>query len=254
MIVSSGSNKETVMPRIAVAVGTFVLAAFSIGFNTVRYPLVWDMVGSSSLTPESIDTLHPATTPRPASVTQPQPSARPITPAETAIPETEVIDHGTTVIDTQPQTPLSQGDNRIDSPPVNPRSFATSRPKRSNLWAGFDSPNTSNTQDSTDNSPVDVPSTESTDGVLAGSQPSVEHIRQDDLASLSHAQSPATQPDQQSTPASPVEPTQEATTQADPMWQVHRLPPIDQVASPPTTHQGLQPSGTPLPVYPETGV
>lgn len=33
------------MPRIAVAVGVLVLIVFSIGFNTVRYSTVWEMVG-----------------------------------------------------------------------------------------------------------------------------------------------------------------------------------------------------------------
>ncbi len=34
------------MPRIAVAVGAVGLIAFSIGFNTARYTVVWEMVGS----------------------------------------------------------------------------------------------------------------------------------------------------------------------------------------------------------------
>jgi len=36
------------VPRIAVAVGVVTLITFSIGFNTARYTVVWDMVGGSS--------------------------------------------------------------------------------------------------------------------------------------------------------------------------------------------------------------
>ena len=35
------------MPRIAVAVGVFALIVFSIGFNTARYSMVWEMAGDS---------------------------------------------------------------------------------------------------------------------------------------------------------------------------------------------------------------
>lgn len=35
------------MPRIVVAVVVFALIVFSIGFNTARYSVVWEMVGES---------------------------------------------------------------------------------------------------------------------------------------------------------------------------------------------------------------
>ena len=36
------------MPRSAATIFGLALVAFSIGFNTVRYPIVWDMVGPAS--------------------------------------------------------------------------------------------------------------------------------------------------------------------------------------------------------------
>jgi pyruvate/2-oxoglutarate dehydrogenase complex dihydrolipoamide acyltransferase (E2) component len=79
------------MPRTAAAILGLTFVAFSIGFNTVQYPVVWEMVGpvpanesaqaavvSPSEEPES---LAPAVPPQPA----PEPEARmplvPVTPA-----------------------------------------------------------------------------------------------------------------------------------------------------------------------------
>jgi cell division protein FtsN len=63
------------MPRIAVAVAVVALIAFSIGFNTVRYTVVWDMVGGSS---------------HPSQPSQPSPSATP--PQSTTVVQNDAAD------------------------------------------------------------------------------------------------------------------------------------------------------------------
>ena len=51
------------MPRIAVAMGVVAAMAFSIGFNTTRYTVVWEMVGGDpSLTP-SVCSMQPGVAP-----------------------------------------------------------------------------------------------------------------------------------------------------------------------------------------------
>ena len=39
------------MPRILPALGAVAIIAFSIGFNIVQYPVVWDMVAPSAQSP-----------------------------------------------------------------------------------------------------------------------------------------------------------------------------------------------------------
>ena len=58
------------MPRIAVAVAVVALIAFSIGFNTVRYTVVWDMVGGSSHPAQPSQPSPSATLPQPTTVVQ----------------------------------------------------------------------------------------------------------------------------------------------------------------------------------------
>jgi len=58
------------MPRIAVAVGVVALMAFSIGFNTARYTVVWDMVGGSSDRSEPGRPSPSAAVPQPATVVE----------------------------------------------------------------------------------------------------------------------------------------------------------------------------------------
>jgi hypothetical protein len=60
--------EESAMPRIAVAVGVVALTAFSIGFNTVRYTVVWEMVGGSSHRWQPSQPSPSATLPQPTSV------------------------------------------------------------------------------------------------------------------------------------------------------------------------------------------
>ncbi len=58
------------MPRIVVSVGVFALIAFSIGFNVVRYSVVWEMVGGSPQLSQPSQPSHPAAVPEPAAVLQ----------------------------------------------------------------------------------------------------------------------------------------------------------------------------------------
>jgi hypothetical protein len=50
------------MPRFAATILGLVLVAFSIGFNTVRYPVVWEMVNPA----RANETVQPATVTQPA--------------------------------------------------------------------------------------------------------------------------------------------------------------------------------------------
>jgi len=63
------------MPRIAVALGVLAAVAFCIGFNTVRYPVVWDMLQQPGL---PVPASQPADAPSPAALVTkpPQPAAK----------------------------------------------------------------------------------------------------------------------------------------------------------------------------------
>ena len=58
------------MPRIVVSVGVFALIAFSIGFNIVRYSVVWEMAGGSPQLSQPSQPSHSAAVPEPAAVLQ----------------------------------------------------------------------------------------------------------------------------------------------------------------------------------------
>ncbi len=63
------------MPRIAVALGVLASVAFCIGFNTVRYPVVWEMLQQPGL---PVFASQPADAPSPAALATkpPQPAAK----------------------------------------------------------------------------------------------------------------------------------------------------------------------------------
>ena len=65
------------MPRPAAIILGLALVAFSIGFNTVQYPMVWEMVGPVQAT----ESAQPETTP-PQEKSENQPAARPAEPIE----------------------------------------------------------------------------------------------------------------------------------------------------------------------------
>ena len=58
------------MPRIAVAVVVFALIVFSIGFNTARYSVVWEMVGESPRLFQPGQASHSAAVAKPESIAQ----------------------------------------------------------------------------------------------------------------------------------------------------------------------------------------
>jgi hypothetical protein len=67
------------MPRIAVALGVLGAVAFCIGFNTVRYPVVWDMLQQPGL---PVPASQPADAPSPAApATKPPQLAAKSTPS-----------------------------------------------------------------------------------------------------------------------------------------------------------------------------
>jgi len=59
------------MPRIAAALAVFLTAVTCIGFNTARYPVVWEMVASSEGSAGSQGSELPAADPQSASASQP---------------------------------------------------------------------------------------------------------------------------------------------------------------------------------------
>jgi hypothetical protein len=62
------------MPRITAAIAAVALIVFCIGFNTARYPVVWQMVGASPHLPQPGEPSQPPTTPGP-SATSPSEAA-----------------------------------------------------------------------------------------------------------------------------------------------------------------------------------
>ena len=54
------------MPKTLPALVVVAVIAFSIGFNTARYPIVWEMVGASAHLPEESGGSEAATAPQPA--------------------------------------------------------------------------------------------------------------------------------------------------------------------------------------------
>jgi hypothetical protein len=54
------------MPKTLPAILAAAVIAFSIGFNTARYPIVWEMVGASAHLPEESGGAETAAAPQPA--------------------------------------------------------------------------------------------------------------------------------------------------------------------------------------------
>jgi hypothetical protein len=54
------------MPKTLPAILAAAVIAFSIGFNTARYPIVWEMVGASAHLPEESGSAETAAAPQPA--------------------------------------------------------------------------------------------------------------------------------------------------------------------------------------------
>jgi len=77
------------MPRIAASVGVFALIVFSIAFNMIRYPRVWEMVGPPAEISQTEQSSQPVTTTEPAPAPQPEvdaPAATPQSPIPVAMP------------------------------------------------------------------------------------------------------------------------------------------------------------------------
>ena len=77
---------ERAMPRIAASIAAFVVIAFSIGFNMVRYPIVWDLVGASSDLSQPSESSRSAAILEPLAPVQPDVLPEPTTPWQAARP------------------------------------------------------------------------------------------------------------------------------------------------------------------------
>jgi len=65
------------MPRLAASVAAFVVIAFGIGFNMVRYPIVWDLVGATSDFSQSRESEQPETAVEPSASAPPETTPEP---------------------------------------------------------------------------------------------------------------------------------------------------------------------------------
>ena len=79
------------MPKTLPAIVAVAVIAFSIGFNTARYPIVWEMVGAPAHLPEESGGAESAAAPQPAKADEliasiPGDNPTLIRPAETQMP------------------------------------------------------------------------------------------------------------------------------------------------------------------------
>lgn len=202
------------MPRIAASVGVFVLIVFSIGFNMVRYPAVWEMVDGSSHLPQLSESSRPEAAPEPASAPQPEVAVRP------------------TVSWQATSIPLPADDQespRQPSPTVREESQPAADAQGSN---------------------DDVPGAEDNDvGFLQEVKPSAKYASsagQPETAAPSASGGLLVQPVR-----SEVE--RESAAQPRPQQEVRRLPPVDPFSRPVADPHAFQSSRGPIPIYPTSG-
>jgi hypothetical protein len=84
------------MPRFAATILGLVLVAFSIGFNTLRYPVVWEMVNparaSESAQPATVTQPEKPESPAPTPPAPASPPSEPAKPIEvTPMPEVKAV-------------------------------------------------------------------------------------------------------------------------------------------------------------------
>ena len=80
-VVANIITGNNAMPKILPAFVALAVIAFSIGFNTVRYPIVWEMVGPSAHLPEESSSSESETAPqstKPAESIASAPSENPL--------------------------------------------------------------------------------------------------------------------------------------------------------------------------------
>jgi hypothetical protein len=96
-------TKETKMPKTLPAILAVAVIAFSIGFNTARYPIVWEMVGASAHVADESGGAETAAAPQPAKADDliasiPSDNPALIRSAETQVPAAAYSDRAEAVI------------------------------------------------------------------------------------------------------------------------------------------------------------
>jgi hypothetical protein len=205
------------MPRIAVAVGALALAAFSIGFNTVRYTAVWNMVGGSPQFSQPSQPSESAAAAQPTAVSQSAAAGQSATPRNSAA--TEPSPHGWAA-NTTHQGSSSEGDSGDDA-----AVDAEEEPTR------YEHPS----------------------GCAAwqpkGAEPSVGYS-----AGTNQGQQPTpSAPGTELAGAAPPDFREDAAGRGDPGQQVRRLPPVDRVAPFTAGRQSGGPPRSPAAIYPNSG-
>lgn len=210
------------MPRIAATVLSFVLIAFSIGFNMVRYPVVWEMVGPPSGSALSEDPSQPDDS---ADEPADDHAAAEASPAE------------------QSSDPLpgfqawadSGGEDALEGPaPREPDRYTPAWPSRGEFdlagWPAADPDaasghHASPVPDSPDR-PDGLPSSLASASPQVGPLVPVVYPSEGDAAGRQEAPTP----------------------------QVQRLPPVDRIAPPAVDAGNFALPVAPIPIYPSTGV
>lgn len=125
------------MPKTAATLLGFAIVVVSIGFNTTRYPVVWEMVGPAGQPAGAADTTQPAmpsaNTESPAPVAQESPSPLPAAPAAEVQPVPEATDKIVTTAPVLAETVASQAIACRPSPWQTP----ARRLSRENRWCRF---------------------------------------------------------------------------------------------------------------------
>lgn len=205
------------MPRIAASLAAVITLAVCIGFNTVRYPIVWEMVACAHRTPLS----------QQASVSQPSPSALSL-PAESH-PGYVCSDGVCRLIEPEAPQPATPSKQVETTPPAiltvdqHPRSTPTATPA----------------------TPVALKQTQPASQALPAEPPA-------EAAALV----PVARPPRQCKPVAHSTPrtTEVQAAKADPPasgLRVRHLPPVDPVATLQPPDQETLPLGQ-IPIYPST--
>ncbi len=130
------------MPKILPALGVVAIIAFSIGFNTLRFPIVWEMVGPSAHLPEDTNIAERAAGSESAPASQ---SAQPAEPIASAPRENTVLTSsadvpGGLLVSTENTLPGTQAFQAQAGLAESARQTAKLVPVPSNLFIGNGTP------------------------------------------------------------------------------------------------------------------
>jgi hypothetical protein len=213
------------MPRIAVAVAVSALIAFSIGFNTARYTVVWDMVGGPPHASQSGQP-PPGTAPKEWSTAASQPAAG-LQP-QGAVASTASGSSGAG--EPSPQGRAGQSASEHSLLEDDPRDDTPAEEEKGP--AGYEAPQ----GHAAEQPPQVSPPVESSAGV--------DPAKKSTASPAGRQLDRVVAPDARQVPAGP----------SDRDGQVRRLPPIDQVAPCTAAERPARPADDPITIYPTSGI